>query len=129
MSSISVNVDVPSLEAGVRFYEAAFGFAKVGEPYPGVAELRAGALTVYLLEKAAGSRPAPGASDERRYGRHWTPVHLDFHADDFAAAVARAVAAGAQVEQRIDDPEHGSIAFCCDPFGHGFCVLAAGSAG
>jgi predicted enzyme related to lactoylglutathione lyase len=121
---ISVSIDVPDLARGVAFYEAAFGFTKFREPAPGVALLRAGEDTLCLLEKAAGSKPSPDATDTRRYERHWTPIHIDIHVDDLAAAVARAVAAGATVEQRFDHAEHGSAAFCSDPFGHGFCLLA-----
>jgi predicted enzyme related to lactoylglutathione lyase len=124
MVTLSASIDVPSLDDGVRFYAAAFGFAEVARPYPGVAVLSAGETSLCLLERAAGSTPAPGADDTRRYQRHWTPVHLDFHVDDLAAAVDRAVAAGALVEQRFDHPEHGGAAFCSDPFGHGFCLLA-----
>ena len=40
MISISVSVDVPSLEVGLRFYGAVFGFTKISEPYRGVAVLR-----------------------------------------------------------------------------------------
>ena len=123
MITLSVSIDVPSLEQGVRFYSAAFGFAKVAEPYPGVAILRAGETSLCLLEKPPGSKPASGSADTRRYERHWTPVHLDFHVEDLTEAVERAVAAGAVVEQRFDHAEHGSAAFCGDPFGHGFCLL------
>jgi predicted enzyme related to lactoylglutathione lyase len=119
----SVSIDVPDLARGVAFYEAAFGFTKLREPVPGVALLGAGDATLCLLAKPAGSKPSPHATDTRRYERHWTPIHLDFHVDDLAAAVDRAVAAGATVEQRFDHAEHGSAAFCSDPFGHGFCLL------
>ena len=123
MISLSVSVDVPDLEEGVRFYAEAFGFAVAARPYPGVAVLRLGDTRICLLAKAAGSKPSPGTDDVRRYDRHWTPVHLDFHVDRLAEAVERAVAAGAVVEQRFDNPDHGSAAFCRDPFGHGFCLL------
>jgi len=44
-------VDVPDLARGVRFYEDAFGFPKVSEPYRGVAVLAAGSARLTLLEK------------------------------------------------------------------------------
>jgi predicted enzyme related to lactoylglutathione lyase len=123
MITMSVSIDVPSLEKGVGFYSAAFGFSKVAEPYPGVIVLRAGDMSICLLEKAPGSKPSPNTQDARGYQRHWTPVHLDFHVESFSEAVDRAVAAGAVVEQRFENPEHGSAAFCSDPFGHGFCLI------
>jgi predicted enzyme related to lactoylglutathione lyase len=80
-------------------------------------------MTICLLEKKAGSKPSPKTQDVRRYERHWTPVHLDIHVENLTVARERAVAAGAIAEQIFENPEHGSAAFCCDPFGHGFCLI------
>ena len=122
--SVSVSIDVPNLARGMKFYSEAFGFMKVAEPVPGVLVMRAGASEICLLEKAAGSRPAPGTNDARRYERHWTPVHMDLHVDDFADTLARALAAGATQEQHYPaGAGHGAVAFCSDPFGHGFCLI------
>jgi len=123
MASIGVSVDVPNLADGVKFYCEAFGFTKKAEPFPGLAILDAGGATMCILEKAAGSKPAQGSEDVRRYERHWTPVHLDIHVDDLDAAIARAVTAGAVTEQVHKHPGHGSAAFCADPFGNGFCLI------
>jgi predicted enzyme related to lactoylglutathione lyase len=123
MISVSLSIDVPSLEEGERFYASAFGFEKRAAPVPGVIVMRAGDSEVCLLEKRAGTTPAPGSDDTRRYERHWTPVHIDIHVDDFAGTVAKAIAAGAKREQLFEDAKHGSVAFMSDPFGHGFCVI------
>jgi predicted enzyme related to lactoylglutathione lyase len=80
-------------------------------------------MRICLLEKAPGSKPSPNTVDTRAYQRHWTPVHLDFHVESLSEAVERAIAAGAVVEQRFENPNHGSAAFCSDPFGHGFCLI------
>lgn len=122
MVKVSISIDVPNLEQGVGFYSAAFGFSKVAEPYPGVLVMRAGDMTMCLLEKAPGSKPSPNTLDTRGYQRHWTPVHLDFHVDNLGEALERAVEAGAVVEQKFDTP-NGAAAFCSDPFGHGFCLI------
>jgi len=119
----SMSIDVPSPDEGARFYGEAFGLVKVVEPAPGVLVMGLGNLEVCLLAKPAGSRPSPNTSDTRRYDRHWTPVHLDFHVDDVKAAMARVRDAGGAVEQVFENPEHGAAAFCSDPFGHGFCLL------
>jgi predicted enzyme related to lactoylglutathione lyase len=121
--SISVSVDVPDMAEGKRFFAEAFGFETVFEPVPGVSVLRAGEGTMVLLEKPAGSQPSPNTAEVRRYERHWTPVHLDIHVEDLEAAMERAAAAGAVVEQVFENAEHGSAAFCADPFGHGFCLI------
>jgi predicted enzyme related to lactoylglutathione lyase len=121
--SLSISIDVPNLADGVDFYSSAFGFVKTAEPIPGVAVLSAPDAEIVLLEKSAGSQASTRADDKRRYERHWTPVHIDVHADDFAGALARALVAGATQEQVFENPKHGSVAFCSDPFGHGFCII------
>jgi catechol 2,3-dioxygenase-like lactoylglutathione lyase family enzyme len=93
--SVSVSVDVPSLEDGIRFYGEAFGFEKVSEPYPGVAVIRADGAQLLLLAKRAGIAPCPAPGATRDYDRHWTPVHIDIHVDEFKSALARALNAGA----------------------------------
>jgi predicted enzyme related to lactoylglutathione lyase len=123
MISVSISVDVPNLADGIRFYEAAFGLAKSSEPVSGVVVLRGGNAEIYLLEKRAGSQASSHTRETRHYERHWTPVHLDIHVDDLEAALAKALEAGATGEQVFENPEHGSVAFCSDPFGHGFCLI------
>lgn len=119
----SVTIDVPDLGLGLEFYRAAFGFEEAARPFDTYAVLKTGAAELGLNEKAAGTRPAPGTDDVRRYARHWTPVHIDFHVDDFEAALARATAAGAVCEQRFDGGAHPPVAFMSDPFGNGFCLI------
>ena len=121
--TISVSIDVPSLADGIAFYGQAFGFEVGARPVPGVAVLKLGGATLCLLEKKEGTRPSPHTADMRRYERHWTPVHLDIHVPDLDAALTRAIAAGARQEQVFRNAEHGSAAFCSDPFGHGFCLI------
>ena len=123
MIGIEICIDVPDLERGVRFYADAFGFSKAAAPYPGVAILAVDETKITLLQKPEQSKPSPHTTDVRRYDRHWTPVHLDFHVDDLKVALDKAVKAGAVKEQFFENPKQGSIAFCADPFGNGFCLL------
>ena len=119
--TLLLNIDVPDVEAGVRFYTAAFDL-RVGRRFGSdFVELLGWPATVYLLTKGAGTIGAGG--DRRRYERHWTPVHGDIVVDDVDAAVARAVAAGAILEAPAKDTAYGRIAMLADPFGHGFCLL------
>jgi predicted enzyme related to lactoylglutathione lyase len=83
----------------------------------------AGNTNICLLEKEVGSKPSIGAKDVRHYERHWTPVHLDIHVGNLTTALERAIKAGTKKERLFENPEHGSVAFCSDPFGHGFCLL------
>jgi predicted enzyme related to lactoylglutathione lyase len=119
----SVSIDVPNLEEGLKFYRDALGLAEVRRPIPIYAILQCGDAKIGIMEKAAGTKPAPGSDDMRRYERHWTPVHIDFDVDDFEGALAKVAAAGAIIEQRYDMAGRPPIAFCSDPFGNGFCLI------
>lgn len=118
-----INLDVDDLARAVRFYGEAFDL-KIGRRFgsSGV-ELLGSSAPIYLLVKAAGSRPTPASGSLRSYERHWTPVHLDFVVDDVDAAVARAVAAGAVLEGPVATDTWGRLAVMADPFGHGFCFV------
>lgn len=118
--SLMINIDVPDLDAAIRFYTQAFDL-KVSRKFDGFAELLGWPAPLYLLAKEAGTVGAGG--DLRRYERHWTPVHLDVLVDDVDAAVARAVGAGAVLERAAVSTPFGRIAGLSDPFGNGLCVL------
>ena len=123
MARLIVNVDVDDLDEAVRFYTSAFGL-RVGRRFGGGGvELVGAEAPIYMLVAAPGTAPFRGAPVARDYGRHWTPVHLDFAVEDIDAAVSRAVAAGAVVESPVSRHAYGKLAVLADPFGHGFCFL------
>jgi len=119
-----VNVDVDDIERAIEFYRAAFGLHLGRRLFGGsVAEMLGASSMIYLLAKPAGTLPWRQASSARDYHRHWTPVHLDFEVVDIDAAVERAVAAGARLENEPRSFNWGRLAMLSDPFGHGFCLL------
>ena len=120
---ITASIDVPSLEEGLKFFGGAFGFVETSRPHPGYSVLTLGDSTLGLLAKPAGTSPARGSDDVRKYERHWTPVHLDFRVEDFEATLQKAVNAGAKAEQIHRVSGYPPVAFCSDPFGHGFCIV------
>ena len=119
----SVSIDVPNLDAGLKFYRDALGLVEVRRPIPTYVVLQCGEAKIGLIEKAAGTNPAKGSDDVRRYERHWTPVHIDFDVDDFDGFLSKAIEVGAIVEQKYEMAGRPPIAFCSDPFGNGFCVI------
>jgi catechol 2,3-dioxygenase-like lactoylglutathione lyase family enzyme len=120
---LSINIDVPDLDAATRFYVDAFGF-QVGRRLGAAGvELVGGAVPLYLLPKPAGSRATEAAAARRSYERHWTPVHFDVIVSDVVAARARALAAGAVSEGEVSDHDWGRMARLADPFGHGVCLI------
>lgn len=123
-STLLLNLDVPDLARGERFYTRAFGLTcgrRLGE---GFLELCGWPVEVYLLVKAPGTDVLPSSPSPRRdYTRHWTPVHFDVVVDDLDGALARAVAEGAVLETPVRDEPYGRLALLGDPFGHGFCLI------
>ena len=122
MSGLLVNIDVEDLDKATRFYCAALDL-RVGRRFEGWTELLGAAAPIYLLPKAAGTAASPKSGEKRHYGRHWTPVHLDFVVTDLEKALAAASEAGATVESQIETHAWGRIALLADPFGNGFCLL------
>lgn len=116
-----INIDVPDLAAAERFYVAAFGLRPGRRLGAGVLELLGAAAPVYLLHKPEGS--AGAGAQPRRYGRHWSPLHLDVVVDDLDAALATALAAGASQEGAARAEAWGRIVQIADPFGHGWCLI------
>lgn len=122
--SVNVSIDVPDLEAGLRFYGDVFGFVEKARPFPTMAILDANNLSVCMHAKSAGTKSSAGGTDPRRYERHWTPVHLDLHVEDFDAVLTKVREGGGAIENEYRTQGPKLAAFCCDPFGNGFCVIA-----
>lgn len=118
-----VNIDVDDLDAALAFYTRAFALEPGRRFGTTGVELVGGPAPIYLLVKASGSAATAQVRDRRDYRRHWTPLHLDWVVDDLDAGLARAVAAGARIEQAPATHAWGRIAILVDPFGHGFCLL------
>jgi predicted enzyme related to lactoylglutathione lyase len=116
-----VNIDVPDLHRAEAFYTDAFGLTVSRRFGEGGLELSGLPAKLYLLEKPEGSVGA--GDDRRRYGRHWTPVHLDIVVDDLDTALSKALAAGAVVDAEPRTDVWGKIVLLADPFGNGFCLI------
>ncbi|KWS02748.1 putative lyase [Lysobacter capsici AZ78] len=116
-----INIDVPDLDAAMRFYTQAFGLHVGRRLGAEVIELLGGQAPIYLLRKPEGS--AAAGEDIRRYARHWSPLHLDVVVDDLDAALRSALTAGARQEGAIRGANWGRIVQIADPFGHGWCLL------
>jgi predicted enzyme related to lactoylglutathione lyase len=118
-----VNVDVDDLDKAIRFYKTAFGLTVARRFGDTGVEMLGSSAPIYLLVKAAGT-VACGSNPQRRdYGRHWTPVHLDFAVEEIDSAVRHAVDAGAQLESGVSNHKWGRLALMVDPFGNGFCFV------
>jgi predicted enzyme related to lactoylglutathione lyase len=120
--TVHLSIDVPDLEEGLAFYRAVCGFRETARPFPAMAVLDGNNVTVCLHARPPGS-PSSEGGPPRAYSRHWTPVHLDLHVEDFDDTLDRIAAAGGRIERSFRDTGPRFAAFCCDPFGNGFCVI------
>ncbi|HKY63983.1 MAG TPA: VOC family protein [bacterium] len=120
---IRVCIDVPEMDAALRFYVEGLGLTAGRRFDPKWAELLGASAPIDLLVKEEASPPFAGAAEQRDYRRHWTPTHLDFVVPDIEAAVKRAEAFGGRFEREVLGQAYGRLALMSDPFGNGFCFL------
>ena len=121
MAKISVCIDVSEMKKAIQFYTKALGCELV-EKKEQYTELVADGLTIYLAENAAGTNPLINGKAARNYERHWTPIHLDVHVSDIDKSVSMVAELGG-IKEGEKSGDWGSVAFCADPFGNGFCLM------
>ena len=122
MIKISVSIDVPGIKQAETFYTEALGCKKLRDRGESMSVISTDNCHIYLQEKKSGTKPIPSDSAERDYGRHWTPIHLDFLTDNVDRLVRKILQFGGRHEGG-ESGDWGSIAYCADPFGNGFCLI------
>ena len=123
MLTVHAYIEVTDLARGIEFYCGGLGLTHKRQLGPRWVELAGANLPIFLL----GDRPAIaelGATKvPRDFGRHWTPVHLDFIVSDLDEMVARLCGLAASLDRGIQIREYGRIANMADPFGNGFDLI------
>lgn len=122
MITISVSIDVSNLKQAESFYIEALGCKKLRDQGSDMAVLSTDNCDIYLQEKEAGTKPLVSDEVVRDYKRHWTPVHLDFLTENIDEVVKKILQLGG-LHEGGESGDWGSIAYCADPFGNGFCVI------
>ena len=122
MIKLSVSIDVPSLKEAEAFYVGALGCKKIREQGPNMVVLSVENSDIYLQEKDSGTKPLASSGIFRDYQRHWTPIHLDFLCDNVDELVVKVLKLGGSHEGG-ESGDWGSIDYCSDPFGNGFCII------
>lgn len=123
MIKISVSIDVSDLKKAEAFYVEALGCKKVRDQGSNMVVLSVENSDIYLQEKEEGTKLVASGSAVRDYGRHWTPVHLDFLCENIDELVVKILKLGGAHEGG-ESGDWGAIAYCADPFGNGFCVIS-----
>jgi predicted enzyme related to lactoylglutathione lyase len=114
MIEVHAYIEVADLERGIAFYCEGIGLALKRRLGPRWVELEGANLPVFLLVQP---------TQPRDFGRHWTPVHLDFIVSDLDARVSRLIALGAMLDRPIQSADYGRMANMADPFGNGFDLI------
>src|SRR5437588_4848427 len=109
MIEVHAYIDVAELERGIAFYCDGLGLALKRRLSPSWVELEGGNLPIFLLGNRSPTAQLGGTQIRRDFGRHWTPVHLDFIVPDIDAAVARLTALGAALDRPIQDADYGRM--------------------
>jgi predicted enzyme related to lactoylglutathione lyase len=122
-------IDFADLERGIAFYCDGLGLALKRRLSPSWVELEGGNLPIFLLGNRSPTAQLGNTQIRRDFGRHWTPVHLDFIVPDIDAAVARLTGLGATLDRAIQDAEYGRMANMADPFGNGFDLIEFSGSG
>lgn len=122
MIKISVSIDVSNLKKAETFYVEALGCKKVRDQGSNMVVLSVENSDIYLQEKEPGTKPLVSSSVARDYERHWTPVHLDFICDNVDEILSKILKFGG-LHEGGESGDWGSIVYCADPFGNGFCVI------
>lgn len=117
-----MSIDVSNLKVAESFYVEALGCKKVRDQGSNMVVLSVKNSDLYLQEKESGTNPLISSSATRDYKRHWTPVHLDFICNNVDERVSKILKLGGSHEGG-DSGDWGSIAYCADPFGNGFCLI------
>jgi predicted enzyme related to lactoylglutathione lyase len=115
MVEIHVYIEVDDVDRGAAFYNAAVGLhvrRRLAERW---IELEGAGVPVFMHTH----RDREPAS----FGRHWTPVHLDFIVPALPEAIERAVAAGGVLEKEVDHEGYFKMANFADPWGNGFDLI------
>ncbi len=122
MIKISVSIDVTDLKRAEEFYIEVLGCKKVRDQGSSMSVITTENCDIYLQEKEAGTKAIPSSDIVRDYKRHWTPVHIDFLADNVDDIVEKVIQLGG-LHEGGESGDWGAIAYCSDPFGNGFCII------
>ena len=116
-------IEVTDLDHGTEFYCGGLGLTHKRQLGPRWVELAGANLPVFLLADRPAIAQLGVTKVSRDFGRHWTPVHLDFIVTNLDEMVGRLCNLGASLDREIQIREYGRIANMADPFGNGFDLI------
>jgi predicted enzyme related to lactoylglutathione lyase len=116
-------IEVTDLARGIEFYCGGLGLTQKRQLGPRWVELAGANLPIFLIAERPPVAELGTTKVPRNFGRHWTPVHLDFIVTNLDETVARLCRLGATLDREIQIREYGRMANMADPFGNGFDLI------
>ena len=129
MLTVHAYVEVTDAARGIAFYCEGLGLTVKRRLSPRWIELAGANLPIFLLADRPALADLGTVKAARDYGRHWTPVHLDFIVGELDGAVSRLTALGGSLDREIKHREYGRIANMADPFGNAFDLIEFSGSG
>ena len=123
MLTVHAYIEVTDLQRGIEFYCGGLGLTQRRQLGPRWVELSGANLPIFLLADRPAVAEIGATRVQRNFGRHWTPVHLDFIVTNLDEMVGRLCNLGASLDREIQIREYGRIANMGDPFGNGFDLI------
>jgi predicted enzyme related to lactoylglutathione lyase len=129
--AVHAYIEVTDLARAIDFYCGGLGLTLKRQLGPRLVELAGANLPIFLLGDRPGMAELGETKVPRDFGRHWTPVHLDFtvsNVDEMVESnvdemVERLCGFGASLDREIQIREYGRMANMADPFGNGFDLI------
>lgn len=123
MLTVHAYIEVTDLARGIEFYCGGLGLTHKRQLGPRWVELAGANLPFFLLANRPAVAELGTTKVTRDFGRHWTPVHLDFIVSNLDEVVGRLCGLGGTLDREIQIREYGRIGNMADPFGNGFDLI------
>ena len=89
MLTVHAYIEVTDLARGIEFYCDGLGLTEKRQLGPRWVELAGANMSIFLLSDRPATTEVGATEVSRDFGRHWTPVHLDFIVTDLDGMLAR----------------------------------------
>ena len=96
MLTVHAYIEVTDLQRGIEFYFGGLGLTQRRQLGPRWVELSGANLPIFLLADRPAVAELGATRVQRNFGRHWTPVHVDFIVANLDEMVARLCGLGAR---------------------------------
>jgi hypothetical protein len=99
--TVHAYIEVTDLQRGIEFYCGGLGLTQKRRLGPRWVELVGANLSIFSLADRPATAELGTKMVSRDFGRHWTPVHLDFIIPNLDEMAARLCRLGASLDREV----------------------------